>query len=253
MINSENFYNDLSAHYHLIFQDWNVSIEKQGKLLASLLPLPKYLGPILDCACGIGTQLIGLKKLDFDVEGSDFSKQEVIRALKESENRNLTIDIRVDDMRSLKTAPLNFYGAILAMDNAIPHLLNDDEIINALSSMISRLKHNGVILLSIRDYEQVIASKPKTVEPSFFNDEFGRRIVHQVWDWQDDRNYIVHLYITQEINAHWVVNHFVGQYRAITTKELQALMVQAGFSNVVILPPTETGFYQPIIKGIREE
>lgn len=195
---TEDFYDDLAAHYHLIFENWDASIENQGKVIASLLPSSISLGPILDCSCGIGTQLIGLKQLGFDIEGSDLSNQEVTRALKEAKKRNLNINIRVDDMLTLQTAPLNHYGAILAMDNAIPHLSSDDQIIQAFTAMKERLKAEGVVMVSIRDYEHILYSKPKITEPVFFQDESGQRIIHQVWDWQDERSYTIHLYITQE-------------------------------------------------------
>jgi 2-polyprenyl-3-methyl-5-hydroxy-6-metoxy-1,4-benzoquinol methylase len=88
----------MSESYHLIFEDWDVSIENQGKIISALLPSAEELGRVLDCACGIGTQIIGLKKLGYLVEGSDLSSQEVERAIKEAKKRNLSIDIRVDDM-----------------------------------------------------------------------------------------------------------------------------------------------------------
>jgi glycine/sarcosine N-methyltransferase len=249
---TENFYDSLSEYYHLIFENWDASIERQSKIIGSLLLSPEKSGPILDCACGIGTQIIGLKHLGFSVEGSDLSSQEVARAIKESKKRNLTIDIRVDDLRNLLTAPINHYGAILAMDNAIPHLESDEEIIQTFIAMKEKLKAGGIVLISIRDYEQIISSKPKVTEPIFFQDNVGRRIIHQVWDWQDDRRYITHLYITQETKQGWKVHHFTGHYRAITSHEIQALMEKAGLTNTSILPPSETGFYQPIIKSIKQ-
>ncbi|MCX7342988.1 MAG: class I SAM-dependent methyltransferase [Proteobacteria bacterium] len=248
---TEDFYDDLAAHYHLIFENWDASIENQGKVIASLLPSSISLGPILDCSCGIGTQLIALKQLGFDIEGSDLSNQEVTRALKEAKKRNLNINIRVDDMLTLQTAPLNHYGAILAMDNAIPHLSSDDQIIQAFTAMKERLKAEGVVMVSIRDYEHILYSKPKITEPVFFQDESGQRIIHQVWDWQDERSYTIHLYITQEEKQDWMVHHFVGHYRAVPPKEIQSLMEKAGLTNVSILSPSETGFYQPIIKGVK--
>ena len=240
----------MSEFYHLIFEDWDASIERQGRLIAALLPSPKTLGPVLDCACGIGTQLIALKKLGYFIEGSDLSPQAVSRALKEVAKRNLTADIRVDDMLVLQTALPDHYGAILAMDNAIPHLSSDEEIVQALLAMKACLKSEGALLLSIRDYESILSARPKVTDPVFFQDESGRRIVHQVWDWIDQRNYFAHIYVTCQNAQDWDIKHSFGKYRAITTNELECLMIKAGFVKTSILSSTETGFYQPILRGM---
>jgi hypothetical protein len=57
-----NFYEPLADHYHLIFDDWNKAIERQAKILDPLLAAQMHGRPlkILDCACGIGTQALGL-------------------------------------------------------------------------------------------------------------------------------------------------------------------------------------------------
>lgn len=249
---TEDCYNDLSSYYHLIFDNWNTYLENEAKIIASLLPPLNSCGSILDCSCGIGTQLIGLKQLGYDIDGSDLSNKEVNRALKEAKKRNLTIDIRVDDMRTLKRALLNHYSVVLVVGNSIPHLSNENEIVKAFIAMKERLISGGIILVGVRDYEQILSSKPKITEPLFFHDESGQRIVHQVWDWQDERRYTFHLYITQKIKRDWVTHHFVGHYTAITPKEIESLMGKAGLTQTSILSPDETGLCQIIIRGVKD-
>ena len=61
-------YNELASHYHLIFENWEASIDRQATVLSSILKRECSLdGParILDCACGIGTQSLGLAKMGF--------------------------------------------------------------------------------------------------------------------------------------------------------------------------------------------
>ena len=59
------FYEELASFYHLIFEDWDKSILQQGDILSKLLPLATIADPILDCACGIGTQALALAKLGY--------------------------------------------------------------------------------------------------------------------------------------------------------------------------------------------
>lgn len=249
----ENFYNDMASSYHLIFDDWDKAIERQQAVLTSLMYAPGVLGTVLDCACGIGTQALGLARAGYDVEGTDISKAEVDRAVREAALRNLDVQFRVDDMRQLATCKAQRYGAVVAFDNAIPHLDSDEEIAAALTAMRRSLRAGGKVFVSLRDYGALLAQRPTVLPPSLYMDNGLRRIVHQIWDWQDTRRYTVHLYITRQTSSlDWQSSHFVGRYRAITPEEVAALAAQVGFGHVQILSPTVTGYYQPIVTGIAE-
>jgi glycine/sarcosine N-methyltransferase len=247
---AKEFYDDLAESFHLIFQDWEASLRYQADVLARLLPPPSSDVPILDCACGIGTQAIGLALKGYRIEGRDLSPASIARANREAATRGLTANFRMDDMRHLSTAALGGYGAVIAMDNAIPHLQSDADILAALSCMRARLRTNGVLLISLRDYGPLLAERPTGTPASFYRDGAFRRIVHQVWDWVDDRRYVVHLFITCERCDGWEIRHFVGTYRAVMPLEIAQFASQVGFKDARVLGPAETGYYQPIVCAV---
>jgi SAM-dependent methyltransferase len=214
------------------------------------LPAPANAKRVLDCACGIGTQAIGLSLLGFTVEGSDPSTASIHRARREASLRGLKAEFRTDDMRALSTAPRNAYDAVIAMDNAIPHLRCDEDIERAFGAMRVKLRRGGVVLVSLRDYGPLIARRPSSTAASLYFHGKLRRIVHQVWDWQDERHYVVHLFITMQQPDGWHSRHFVGQYRAIAPGDVASLAVRAGFDDVRVLSPDDTGYYQPLIRGV---
>lgn len=245
-----SFYNDLASSYHLIFEDWDRAIQRQGAILSDLLPSPPEVGVLLDCACGIGTQALALARVGYSVEGTDLSGPSIARARQEAISRGLEIAFRIDDMCELATSPVGRYGAVLALDNALPHLDSDKDVLKALTAMRERLRPQGKLLASLRDYTSPLKRRPNTTAPSLFLDEGRRRIVFQVWDWVDERRYVLHLYITRHMpDGEWATNHFVGRYRAMTPKEVAALAKQAGFREVKVLQPADTGYYQPIVTG----
>ena len=92
---NNSFYDELAESYHLIFDDWNAAILRQRDVLARLLPVPANGKRVLDCACGIGTQAIGLAMLGFSVEGSDPSNASINRARREAIARGLKAEFRV--------------------------------------------------------------------------------------------------------------------------------------------------------------
>lgn len=65
----EQFYDSLAASYHLIFDDWDAAIARQAAVLDALITsrLDQEHVRLHDCACGIGTQAIGLAALGYDV------------------------------------------------------------------------------------------------------------------------------------------------------------------------------------------
>jgi glycine/sarcosine N-methyltransferase len=113
---NEEFYDRMADYYHLIFEDWDASMRRQGAAIAKLLPPPDKAGPILDIACGIGTQSLALAALGYAVTGSDISADEVARANREAVARGLTCIFGVDDMRTLESAEIGKYGAVIALD-----------------------------------------------------------------------------------------------------------------------------------------
>jgi SAM-dependent methyltransferase len=71
-----SFYDEFAQHYHLMFENWEASVTRQAAAIRSVLQRDCNLpdgARVLDCACGIGTQSLGLAKLGFRVTGSDVS------------------------------------------------------------------------------------------------------------------------------------------------------------------------------------
>ncbi len=246
------FYDDLAEGYHLIFEDWERSIQRQAAILGPLLrQYTEQTSPyVLDCACGIGTQTLGLAQLGFRVIGSDLSQASVKRAVSEAAARKLDVQFRVADVRDLSVVPEGDFDAVIAADNALPHLLTQEDLIQALSQMAGKLRAGGIVLATLRDYDSLISTRPTIQAPAFYGADGNRRIVHQVWQWERDR-YVVHLYITLETPTGWVVKHYAATYRALLRAELNEAFQQSGFAQVEWLEPSVTGFYQPIVVARR--
>lgn len=245
-----DFYDDLAGHYHLMFEDWNASGARQADVLGAILE--RECGPaeslrILDCACGIGTQAIGLAKLGFRVTGTDLSPRAVERARLEAGERGLDLPVYVADMLRLSNVPEASFDAVLCMDNALPHLLSSQDLATAAAQIRAKLRDGGVFMASIRDYDRLIEERPLVQGPSFFSDTAHRRIVFQLWDWSDERRYSFHLYITRDTPAGWQTHHGVCEYRAVLRDELTKILERAGFVRVRWLLPHESHFYQPIV------
>ena len=245
-----DFYDQLAGNYHLMFADWEASMARQAAALGPLLE--RACGPaacvrVLDCACGIGTQALGLAQLGFRVTGADLSPAAVDRARAEAGRRALDVRFHVADMRQLGQLPETGVDAVICMDNALPHLSSEEELAQAAAQIRTKLRAGGTLLASIRDYDRLMTERPQVQGPAFYADSGRRRIVFQLWDWMDERRYTFHVYITRETDAGWKTDHAASEYRALRREELTRILEAAGFVGVHWVFPEETGFYQPIV------
>jgi len=246
-----SFYDPLAEHYHLLFDDWDNAIDRQNRVIGSLISsrIPGKALKILDCACGIGTQSLALAKLGHRVTASDLSAAAVERARKEAAKRSSEIDFHVSDMTSLQEIVDRDFDVVVALDNALPHL-SLEQLGWAASAIQSVLKPGGFLMASIRDYDQILREKPSVQQPAFYSSNGNRCIVHQVWDWVDDTKYVVHLYITRQTSSGWKPLHFVSEYHCLLREQLSTILCRAGFAEIERLMPADSGFYQPIVIAI---
>ncbi|MBA2597703.1 MAG: class I SAM-dependent methyltransferase [Chloroflexota bacterium] len=257
MVNSVRvFYDELAESYHLIFADWPGSMRRQAAALDRLIGSALGAGPhtILDGACGIGTQAIGLALLGHQVHATDISSKAVARAEREATARNALLTFGVADLRSLASTVDGEFDVVVACDNALPHLLSDDDLQLAIDNMAAKLRPDGLFLASIRDYDRLVQERPQGEGPRVFDDIRGRRIAFQVWDWSDDGSrYSLHQFIVRQEGAGWQTEHFRTEYRALLPGELVTALRHAGFALAGIHwhEPEESGYFQPIVTARR--
>lgn len=251
MTDVASFYDDLSASYHLLFEDWDRSIAWQADILDDLLTQMCGAGSkrILDAACGIGTQALGFAAKGHRVDGSDLSPAAIARAKREAARRALSLRLTVADLRMLSGYRAGPYDVVCALDNALPHLESDADLEAALREMVSLLKPGGLFLASLRDHETLRAEKPRSTPPKVFGGGDSRRVVFQVWDWRrDERGYRINQYIVQHRPGGLAdVKVFTTIYWTLTRDRLVGLLQQLGLEDVRWLEPEESGYYQPIV------
>jgi SAM-dependent methyltransferase len=249
-MDAKECYDELASHYHLIFESWEASMERQAAVLGPVLEQecgPPKMTRVLDCACGIGTQALGLAKLGFRVSGCDVSTRAVERARVEASRRSLELQLSVANMLDLTRLEDSGFDAVVCMDNALPHLESREQLVHAAMQIRRKLRSKGLFMASIRDYDRLIQERPAVQGPWFHSDQGRRRIVFQIWDWLDERRYVFHLYITREIANEWTTFHTAAPYRAVLRDELAGVLHEAGFVDTRWLLPEESGFFQPLI------
>ena len=243
----QTFYDDMAASYDKLFLDWQAATREQEVILDRIFRAEGFdvSSRILDCACGIGTQAIGLASLGYSVTASDISDGELDQAEKRAEENRVKIRFAHADFRALSDAFSEKFDIVIAMDNALPHMLSHSELEAAVKSIVNQTTEGGIFVASIRDYDALLQEKPPYSPPYIHKTEGGQRVSFQTWNWEGN-HYRLTQYIIDDQGA-LEVSKFVCEYRATRREELTNLLLEAGCREVQWKFPEETDFYQPIV------
>jgi len=246
-MNTADFYDGLAHDYHLIATNWDSVTRTQGEKIAALL------GPgikkVLDCSCGIGTQAIGLALQGLTVIGTDLSPIAVNQATENANRLGVPTSFSVADMRNLREVA-GLFDAVVSFDNSIAHLLTEEDLQMAFRAMRNKLSSGGILLLSLRDYEQLKKEKPPGMLPRRIRDTHGDRVYAQAWEWSEDAKYYdLSLFVLKNAGSRWEANLLETRMRAWVKYEIVPNLERAGFGKCEWLDVSDSSYYQPILRA----
>jgi SAM-dependent methyltransferase len=245
-----SFYDRLAPLYHLIFQDWNETVRRQGEQFASVIE-DNWRGShrVLDVSCGIGTQALGLAQRGYSLVASDLSPEAIARAEREAKARQLAVPFSIADMRHASEHHGDGFDVVICADNSLPHLLTDEDIHAALRQMHNCLRSGGGCIITVRDYD----AEPRgtgIIKPYGVRVVDHRRfVIFQVWDFNGVICNITFFFVEEDLRTREVCTHAMrSTYYAVSTSTLMDFMQNAGFGSVRRLDGV---FYQPVLVGTR--
>lgn len=244
---TQTFYDSLATQYDKLFLDWQATTQEQAVILDKIFAAYGFdkTAKILDCACGIGTQAIGLAAIGYRVTGSDISDGEIAEAKQRAAKNHVSVHFEHADFRALSDTFPEQFDIVIAMDNALPHMLTGNDLESAIESIVNQLHNGGIFVASIRDYDALLTDKPPYSPPYIHETAKGRRVSFQTWQWNGDNYRLIQYIIDDEDTLQ--VSKFTCEYRATRREEMTQLLMAHGCSSVVWLFPEETGFYQPVV------
>ncbi|MBP1557316.1 MAG: class I SAM-dependent methyltransferase [Oscillospiraceae bacterium] len=244
---TQSFYNNMASQYDKLFLDWNAATHEQALILDKIFSANGFdkSAKILDCACGIGTQSIGLAAIGYNVTASDISDAEIAEAKERAAKNNVNIRFENADFCALSETFSERFDIVICMDNALPHMLSKPALEKAIKSIVEQIEKGGIFVASIRDYDALLKEKPPYSPPYIHKTDKGQRVSFQTWTWDND-HYKLTQYIIDDEKA-LKISKFDCEYRATRREELTELLIKNGCSEVNWKFPNETDFYQPIL------
>ncbi|WP_347051710.1 class I SAM-dependent methyltransferase [Flavobacterium olei] len=201
-----------TPYYHILYKDRNYR-EAQIFMdnLTHYLNLPEK-AKVLDLACGKGRHSIYLNQLGYDVLGADLSENSIAEA---SKNSNETLHFKVHDMRE---AFEEKFDAIFNLFTSFGYFENDEDNLTTLKAIKESLSEYGFAVIDFMNVTQVVETlvpqETKTVEGIDFH----------------IKRYVEDGHILKEIDFEDQGRkyHFTEKVKALTLKDFQDLMDEAG-------------------------
>ncbi|KOG54393.1 methyltransferase type 11 [Streptomyces griseoflavus] len=244
------FFDQLAATYDLLYPDWPAAVAQQGRALDAHVrdALGDRPHRVLDCACGIGTQAIGLAAAGHAVTGTDLSPVAVARAVAEAAARGLSLPAAAADMRRLPFRDARF-DAVVCADNSLAHLTTPDDVRTALAAMRRVPRPGGQLLLGMRAYEDARRERREVLPARVTRlPDGGRAVTLQLWEWhKDGEHYDFDLIQLLPRGDTWEVRSRRTTSWALTRDQVGGFVAAAGFERLAWHEPADSGYFQPLL------
>lgn len=230
------FYDVIAEYYPYFYRDWETQLEREGLSLRALFR-NQGIKRVLDASCGIGIQAIPLAQMGFEVVAADPSPGMLRKAHEVAQKYNVQDKIRFEraDFLTLPDFVQGTFDAVITKGSALPHLLLDSEIEQAVKIFFNYLRPGGMLVIGMRDFGPFMEARPKFL-PGFTHEigAGGELITFDIWDWQEgppviakQNLFIVHSEDGKRYNTikRWVT------YRPLSTDEVKVVLLEVGFND----------------------
>lgn len=216
------FYEVLSAHYDIVFplEPGKVAfLDKEFKA--------KNARRILDLACGTGTYALELAKLGFEAWGTDLEPVMIELARSKAARVQSAAKFAVGDMREPEALGIKF-DALFCIGNSLAHLLDINDVMQALRGMYNVLHAGGVAVLQIVNFDRILAAGDTQLP---LVEREGLRFVRTYRPRSEERLVFDSLLeVSEDGNLQRYENSV--ELRPIRSHDLEQWLQEVGFANV---------------------
>lgn len=248
-IPSKPFFDHVGADYYVYIADgcesitpeaavamfWE-TVAQEGDYLASLLQGLEVQN-VLDCACGVGTQALGLAQHGYRVTASDISAEFIREAQKNAAHANLDMSFREASMDSLSASFTEQFDVVLSAGDGLPHLKTKAGVKQALIEMSQRVRPGGWLLIGLNDYEQIKREKPRFFFTRICEAETARKLFVFLADYPDKDTIVANLIHLEEVNGVWEQStHIATPKYMLDRPQVETLLQEVGYQEIICNP-----------------
>lgn len=159
--------------------DWEARAEGEGRFfIDKLKQLDKY--SILDVATGTGFHSVQLLKAGFNVTSADGNAQMLVKAFENARDHGYVMRSVHADWRWLnRDVQDQLFDAVICLGNSFTHLFEEHDRRRALAEFYAVLKHDGVLIIDQRNYDNILDNGFSTKHKYYYcGEKVSARPVH---------------------------------------------------------------------------
>lgn len=193
---------------------------------------------VLDCACGTGKLVARLALAGFDAVGSDISAEMIRAARRNAQELGAMTTFIQADFKRLSQAFDRKFDCVICWGNALPHELEERNVLSALRSTYSILNDGGTVIIQIRNLSKWLRE--------------GRRIfpIHYHKEPNGDRKAFIYVLDFRRTRVRFNVISLIEiggkpkfevdsvDYRIISAEQLKTMMAEVGFRRLDVFADT---------------
>lgn len=186
---------------------------------------------LLDAACGTGMHAIALAQRGYTVTGADFSAGMIQRARENALAQAASVQFITAGFGQL--APLagkGTFSAVLCLGNSLPHALAAEELAAALEDFAACLRPGGLLVVQNRNFDAVMASLERWMEPQAHRQGDQERIFVRFYDFDPDGLITFNiLTLRREETGGWTQQSTSTRLRPLLQAEMITALEAAGY------------------------
>jgi glycine/sarcosine N-methyltransferase len=185
---------------------------------------------VLDAACGTGHHAIALARRGYQVVGTDLSEAMIQRARKNAAAAGVDVAFEVAGLGSLARLGQTF-DAVICLGNSLPHMLTEQTVAESVSDFRAVLRPGGLLVVQNRNFDRVWAERERFMSPQTYRDDQQEWIFVRFYDFQAETITFNMIRLKREAEG-WEQDVESTELRPIFSREMAALLAQAGFGDV---------------------
>lgn len=179
-------YDQIASDYDR-FNNWQNRLAAELPFIRRTLEASPASRDVLDAACGTGMHAIALAKLGLNVCGADLSEAMIDRSRVNAKTEIVSVRFEAVGFGNLAAAfGAGSFDALLCLGNSLPHVTTKRALQETLADFARCLRSGGKLLLQSRNFDAVMTTRQRWMEPQTFSDAEHEWLFNRFYDFEPD-------------------------------------------------------------------